>query len=293
MSWSDYSLTGGDRQFLESRLRRGTLPQTLLLEGGSEEERRALAKEIAAALVCVGAGERPCGVCRACVKSRANSHPDIKLYAPEKKNSIFKVETCREIRQDAFVLPNDGESKVYILEDSQNMNDSSENALLKILEEPPAGVYFVLTCDSRFSMLPTVLSRAVVLSLAGEACPFSAETLKTASNIAEAVVSPNELMLLRQTAPLEKDRDAIKTVLLCLSGIFENALKLKNGGVAAEQFAESAALLCDKLTNRKLYALWNAAEALRADAERNANTNLLVTGLCYRLRRAAENKTEF
>ena len=109
MSWSDFALNPQDRQLLESRLRHGTLPQTLLLEGGREEERRALAKEIAAAIVCQGDGARPCGVCRACVKSRADSHPDIKFYAPEKKNSIFKVETCREIRQDALILPNDGD----------------------------------------------------------------------------------------------------------------------------------------------------------------------------------------
>ena len=65
MSWSDFALNPQDRQFLESRLRHGTLPQTLLLEGGREEERRALAKEIAAAIVCQGEGARPCGVCRA------------------------------------------------------------------------------------------------------------------------------------------------------------------------------------------------------------------------------------
>ena len=94
MSWSDFALSSADRQFLESRLRHGTLPQTLLLEGGREEERRALAKKIAAAIVCQGEGARPCGVCRACVKSRADSHPDIKFYAPEKKNSIFKVYPC-------------------------------------------------------------------------------------------------------------------------------------------------------------------------------------------------------
>ena len=98
---------------------------------------------------------------------------------------------------------------------------------------------------------------------------------------------------MRATAGLEKDRDAVKTTLMCLSEIFENALKQKNGGTPAAQYAEPAALLCEKLTNHKLYALWNTAGELKADADRNANTNLLVTGLCYRLRRAAENKTEF
>ena len=92
---------------------------------------------------------------------------------------------------------------------------------------------------------------------------------------------------------LKKSRFFLKTMFFCLSEIFENALKQKNGGTPAAQYAEPAALLCEKLTNHKLYALWNTAGELKADADRNANTNLLVTGLCYRLRCAAENKTEF
>lgn len=290
MSLQEFSLSGGDRRFLEARIESRTLPQTLLLEGGAEEQRHALALYLAAAIVCTGDGARPCGICRACVKCKAHSHPDIQLYAPEKKGSTFKVEVCRAIRQDAFLQPNDGTCKVYILEDSQAMNDSSENALLKILEEPPVGVYFILTCDSRSAMLPTVLSRATVVPLLGAVSAFSEQTLETACALAVAAAGGNELAILRESASLEKAREEIRQVLLCLSEIFAAALKQKSGGTAEEaEYAEAVGQLVRTLTKPKIYALWKNVQALTASAEHNANANLLLTGLCYRLRQATEN----
>lgn len=290
MSLQDFPLSYGDRRFLSARIETRTLPQTILLEGGAAEQRHALALVLAAAIVCTGDGERPCGVCRACVKCKANSHPDIQVYAPEKKGASFKVETCREIRQDAFVLPNDGACKVYVLEDSQAMNDSSENALLKILEEPPDGVYFILTCDSRAAMLPTVLSRASVVPLLGELSAFSEDTVQIACALTKAIADGNELSILQASAPLEKLREEIRQVLLCLSEIFAAALKEKNGFETPENAYKVASVqLAGKLTKPKIYALWQTAQALLASAGRNANVNLLLTSLCYKLRQATEH----
>lgn len=290
MSFEQFPLSKGDRPFLERRAKTHTLPQTLLLEGGDAETRHLLAQAVAAAIVCKSPDGAPCGVCASCKKSASGNHPDIAVYAPEKKNASFKVEVCRQIRKDAFVVPNDGDRKVYVLEDSQNMNDSSENALLKILEEPPAGVYFILTCDSRAAMLPTVLSRATVVSLLGETAEFSEETVQTACAIATALASGSEWELLCATAPLQKDRDEIRNTLLCLCNLFSDALCAKCGGEGESVNGQTAAGLCAKLSKAKLYAVHQAAEALLKSAERNANTNLLLTGLCYRLRQAVEHK---
>ena len=290
MSFAQFPLSKGDRYFLETRAKTHTLPQTLLLEGGEEDVRRALAQDIASAIVCRSGEEAPCGVCAACKKSASGNHPDILLYAPEKKNAQFKVEVCRRIRQDAFVVPNDGDCKVYILEDSQNMNDSSENALLKILEEPPAGVYFILTCDSRAAMLPTVLSRAVVVSLQGARTAFSAETVQAAEAIADALCAGSEWTLLCATAPLQKDRDEIRNVLACLAVLFTDALCVQCGGNAPTAAQDTAKVLAKRLPKQKLYAAFRETQALLQSAERNANTNLLLTSVCYRLRQAVEQK---
>lgn len=288
MSLDRFPLSNADRRFLEKGLKTDAFWQTLLLEGGDEQARHALALYLASALVCEGAGERPCGRCKACVKCAANSHPDVRLYAPEKKNAAFRVELCRQIRQDAFVVPNDGEHKVYILEDSQNMNESSENALLKILEEPPKGVYFILTCLSRSAMLPTILSRAAVVSLLGDASPAQ-ETLTLALDIAKAAAQ-NELALLKASAALPREREQICDVLRCLCDVFEDALMRKSGAAGEESFAPAGEKLVQQFTKPKIYALYTASLELLRDAEHNANVNLLQTGVCYRLRRATENQ---
>ncbi len=288
MSLDRFPLSNADRRFLEQGLKTDTFRQTLLLEGGDDETRHMLALYLANALVCEGAGERPCGRCKACVKCAAHSHPDVRLYAPEKKNATFRVEVCRQIRQDAFVVPNDGDSKVYILEDSQNMNDSSENALLKILEEPPKGVYFLLTCTDRSAMLPTILSRATVVTLLGEAIPRR-ETLDAALDIAKAAAQ-NELALLKASAALPKEREQICEVLQCLCDVFEDALIRKSGAAGTDAFTPAAEILAQQFTKPKIYALYRTALQLLRDAEHNANVNLLQTGVCYRLRRAAENR---
>lgn len=288
MSLSEFPLANGERRFLEHRLHTREFPQTVLLEGGGEEVRRALARFLANALVCTGENARPCGVCRACRKCSSGNHPDVQCFGPEKKNGIFKVETCRAIRQDAFVLPNDGDTKVYILENCQSMNDSSENALLKILEEPPAGVYFLLTCPSGSAMLPTVRSRAVTITLTGFEEPFSKETLQTAGRLASALCARSEWALLQATAPLERDREETDSVLRCLSEILEGAMRQKAGAAARTGFGEAPAQLASQFTKPRLYALAQEVQKLLTENEGYANANLLLTGLCYRLHRAAE-----
>ncbi len=293
MMWQEFPLAKSDRVLLANKIETETLPQTLLLEGGDPERRSALADKIAEALVCVGEGEKPCGVCRSCVKCKAESHPDIKRFAPPKKNAAFKVETAREIRKDAFLVPNDGKNKVYILEDSQNMNDSSENALLKILEEPPQGVFFLLTCQSASAMLPTILSRAMVLRLTDEAEEeYSDEAMEIAAGIAKSLATGTEMQTLLSTASLEKDRDEVKDVLSLLSRFFSAALLLRNGKSPETALAETANLLASRLTEAKLYALLQATEELELSAKRNANVNLLVTSLCYKLRRSMEHDSK-
>lgn len=290
MSFTEFSLAKGDKHFLETRGKNHTLPQTLLIEGGTAEERRMLAQTVAKAIVCHSAEQAPCGVCNACQKCVSGNHPDVALFAPEKKNASIKVEVCRQIRQDAFVVPNDGDCKVYILEDSQNMNDSSENALLKILEEPPRGVYFILTCTSRAAMLPTVLSRAAVVSLVGELSSFSEETVQTATAVAEALCTGEEWALLCATAALSKDRDEIRNVLSCLSGFFTDALCILSGGNVSAEHRDKAQRLAKRFSKDKLYKALRETQALEKSAERNANANLLLTSFCYRLRAAVEQK---
>ena len=86
------------------------------------------------------------------------------------------VDPIRAARSDMFIRPNEGKRKIYIIPRGQDMNESAQNALLKILEEPPDyGVFLILSTNAE-RLLPTIRSRCAELQLGPveerEALPF-------------------------------------------------------------------------------------------------------------------------
>ena len=149
-----------------ARLAEGRAAHAYILEGDDGDETRRFALYMAAALLCTG-DKPPCGRCASCRKALAGGetlHPDIHVFEPE-KNAGFSVDTVRGIRKSVYLLPNEGDRKVYILCGAQKMSRSAQNALLKLFEEPPASASFVICCDRRDALLPTVLSRALLIPL--------------------------------------------------------------------------------------------------------------------------------
>ena len=154
----------GNRQLkdnLISSLRRGRASHFYLISGPAGSGRHTLARLLAAALQCDDP-QAPCGVCPACRKVFSGSHPDfITVEDPEHKKVPVKL--VRQIRDDMFIRPNEGKKKIYLF--PQELGTEGQNALLKILEEPPSyGVYILLT-DNAEKILPTVRSRCVELKL--------------------------------------------------------------------------------------------------------------------------------
>lgn len=132
----------------------------------------ARAQQLAQAMLCSGSGAKPCGLCRDCRKAAAGIHPDILVTVRQKddkgkeKREIY-VEQVRDIVASAVILPNEAEKKVYVIRDAGTMNAAAQNALLKILEEPPAFDAFILIADNAGQLLETVRSRCVTLYEAG------------------------------------------------------------------------------------------------------------------------------
>ena len=155
------------KQTLVNWITDGRLPHTVLLEGEDGCGKMTFARMTAAAVLCQQeqSGQRPCGECRNCRLILSDSHPDVIIAQSEDKANSFHVEEIRQIRSDAYVRPNDGDYKVYILRNIHNMTEQAQNALLKIIEEPPKQVIFILTCNNRARVLPTILSRAALVQL--------------------------------------------------------------------------------------------------------------------------------
>lgn len=266
-------------------------PHAAILEGSSPEERMSLAKNIAASLVCTNA-DAPCGVCPNCKKAAADSHADILIYSVEDKPKAFKVDIVREIRSKAYIVPNEAERKVFILENSHTMGVEGQNAILKILEEPPSYVNFILLCSSKSGFLPTVLSRATVYNL-GQTSAAEDESLPrekiidAAKGVALSVAALNDFETVKAAAVFEKDAKLMREALPVIQEIFAASLRIKyNAEDESSEFGEIAAELAQKLSRRSLLELIEATDSLMASIKLNANHNLTVTALCTKLRKA-------
>lgn len=146
---------------LISSLSRGRASHFYLISGPEGSGKHTLARLLAAALMCEST-EKPCMRCAACRKILAGAHPDlITVEDPEHKNVAVKI--IRQVRDDMFIRPNEGNHKIYFL--PQSLGVEGQNALLKILEEPPSYGVFILLTDNPESLLPTVRSRCVELKL--------------------------------------------------------------------------------------------------------------------------------
>ena len=135
----------------------------------------AAAMRLAQTMLCAepDAARRPCGRCRHCSKAEKGIHPDIltvERLTDDKgkpKREIY-VDQIRGIVSDAVVMPNEADHKVYIIRDADTMNAAAQNALLKILEEPPRFVSIVLIAASPAPLLETVRSRCTMVHIGGE-----------------------------------------------------------------------------------------------------------------------------
>jgi len=126
-----------------------------------------LARNLAAALVCEreDASERPCGDCRACHLVASGNHPDLHTIASEHVGANLKIDQVRELAHRLTLTPVEGRRQVAVLRRFEEATPSAANALLKTLEEPPAGVVLIVLAREADLLLPTIVSRCQHVSL--------------------------------------------------------------------------------------------------------------------------------
>lgn len=100
-----------------------------------------------------------CGTCPSCQLLLASTHPDIYLLSPDEGKKQISVEAVRACKENLLKTPHVSACKVCVIDPVEALNDSAANALLKLLEEPPEGTYFVLIADQYSQVLPTIRSR--------------------------------------------------------------------------------------------------------------------------------------
>ena len=150
-------------------------PQALLLIGPGSVGKTTLALDLAAGLLCHATepGSRPCGTCRSCRLVDAGEHQDLHRLLPEGPGRQVRIGdpedpepgTVRHLLRELARLPVEGPRRVALVESAHRLNEDAQNALLKTLEEPPAGATLILCADEPERLLPTVRSRTAVLRL--------------------------------------------------------------------------------------------------------------------------------
>ncbi len=144
----------------------GTLPHAIMITGARGTGKRTLADSIAQALCCEsGEARLPCGECVICKRIKRHEHTDVKYLTKSAGKATIGVEEVRLLREDMFLSPSECDKKVYIVEYADTLTPQSQNALLKVLEEPPRAVYIILIASSPDKMLSTIKSRVQLITM--------------------------------------------------------------------------------------------------------------------------------
>jgi len=152
------------KRILASTAESGSMCHAYIFEGPHGSGRHTAALMFSLTAAC-GADTFPCLACEACRKLKEGISPDLITVSPEGDKKTLGVEAVRSIAESIYIAPNDLDVKFYLIPDADNMTIQAQNALLKLLEEPPRGVYFFILCESAANLLPTVRSRAPLIKM--------------------------------------------------------------------------------------------------------------------------------
>lgn len=288
-----------------------------LYVSGDTAARRGVSRLMAKTVLCRSKDENglACGRCDCCIKMDAGTHPDCIVVSGSEKT---KVDDIRDIVSEAYLATNEADFKVFILEDADEYNAQSQNALLKVVEEPPRFVRFILTASSVGAILPTVRSR--VCTVSGDVRDFDSilaeikkikpnlddTQLKTLSyfvegyekadiksldevrieeyiNMAYMLLSgKNTVVLLTLPKKREELMLCLQVFMLCVKQIalVKASGKMADGILSGERLSEVNA----KTSMKKAHALYDLFEECYLLAEGYANINAVLGYLAQNVR---------
>ncbi|MBO5873215.1 MAG: DNA polymerase III subunit delta' [Clostridia bacterium] len=258
------------------------IPHAIIIEGDEGAGRKTLARYLAKAAVCE-ADQKPCCSCRNCRLADAGTHPDIETVSLEPKKKNITVEQIRALRTTSYQAAHTADCRAFIIESSDTMNTASQNSLLKVLEEPPSNVVFILVAEAAKNLLETVVSRCVVFSLFPPSVTESVKLLKqrgyseedaayileqengnigkaikrldgdlgsagidAAHDFFEAINRGAALDALLSVTALEKDRaETAKFVSALKEAVSEKFKKSRSYAMVARELAEFHSVICE------------------------------------------------
>ncbi len=307
---------------LRQMKRKQHLPHALLLHGERGCGKKLIAKWYTMLALCEEQEHAPCGRCRSCRLLLDDAHPDVTYAEHSGKRGGFSVETARNVRRDAAVLPNNGALRIFLFTDADGMTVQAQNALLKSVEEPLPHVCFVFTAETAGVLLPTLLSRMTakaVFPVTEEECAsaltrleyspsdvqravshFSGnigrciaylsdsamqQSVEYASGLTAALAAQDEYEMLRLLTAAAADKEILRRTLGMLDLQIRDAALLSLRGEFGQLGCDrgSAQQLAHRLTPNRTAAMHSAVSEAIADLDGNVGAALTASALCASL----------
>lgn len=282
MNFSGFDFDGSVKEALSALDNHGRIPHAIIIESKNKESAIEAAKYLSMYVVCTS-DNKPCKTCEQCRKAEIKGHADISYPRPENKSKTYSIEQMRNIIKDSYIRPNEANAKVYVLEEADNrLTDIAQNSFLKLLEEPPQNVYFILLCENAQKLLVTILSRCTVVRLKNEV-KISEKALEYAEKIVRGIISSREydlLLALNMLSDKENADETLSTVRMILrDGL---AISVGTKAVFNEKLGRELASL---FTKGKIIEMIELTDSSAIKIKQNININLLTTWLCGEYRR--------
>ena len=152
-------------EHLQNAIGMDKVSHAYIINGPDKSGKMMLAEAFAMALQCEKHGKEACMECHSCRQALGHNQPDIIYVNHDKPNTISVDDIRTQVNNDIDVKPYSSSHKIYIIDEAEKMNQQSQNALLKTIEEPPAYAVFLLLTENAEMLLPTINSRCVMLKL--------------------------------------------------------------------------------------------------------------------------------
>lgn len=306
---------------LNNMRKNNRLAQSVIFYGEKGSGKKLFADYYASLLLCESPDDNgPCGKCPACRNVNSGSHPDVYHVASEGKLEGYTVKIAREVSKDVFIKPNNNTArKIYIFRDCHNITVQAQNAMLKLIEEPPPYACFIFTAESKSEFLPTIISRCVCFGVSvcteEEAAHsltdsgFGKEEISAAINcfhgnigrctgyilddnvrkqvdltkrITNSIIRKDEYELNAAFFTLGNNRNDIHEILSMIDSLIRDAAILSRDSSAGTIgcFKEASIKLSDMLTVYQAVSIHNAIEKGCRAIEANVNGSLVLAGVC-------------
>lgn len=332
-------IKGQDRpiHLLKECLRSSRLEGSYLFVGEEGIGKKLVAKTLAKALNCESQSLDSCDSCASCLKIDKGQHPDIHIIdgigshnidygygqkAATEETDAIKIEYVRQLQKDINLKPYEGKRKVFIIDNAHNLTPDAANALLKILEEPPAGSLIILVSVKPALLLKTIISRCKIIkfyplkrdmleemlkaefhldnNLAHYLAYFcegrighalrlkDADILKEKNTVIDALIqSPGH----GPVRLLTENRNNVRGYLNILAGWFRDMYLVKIGIPYSELInfdrKEELLKLMHRYTFVDLYEIFNSLSGSLLYLERNINVKLLLSNLKWSIKSEA------